>query len=90
MADPTQPHGTEVRREGTNWRHWAIGILVALLAIFVLVNTDEVKVDFLVGDTEMPLIVALLIAAALGAAVGYLAPVLRRHRREERRRDEDR
>jgi uncharacterized integral membrane protein len=75
-----------VEKGGINWRQWAIGIAVALLAIFVLVNTDEVKVDFLIGDTTMPLIIALLISAALGAVIGYIAPIVRRHRRAERER----
>jgi uncharacterized integral membrane protein len=75
-----------VEKGGINWRQWAIGIAVALLAIFVLVNTDEVKVDFLIGDTTMPLIIALLISAALGAVIGYIAPIVRRHRRVERER----
>jgi uncharacterized integral membrane protein len=79
-----QPQPAE---KGTNWRAWAIGLAVALLAIFVLVNTEEVKVDFLIGDTEMPLIIALLIAAALGAVIGYIAPIIRRHRRYERERE---
>jgi uncharacterized integral membrane protein len=75
-----------VEKGGINWRQWAIGIAVALLAIFALVNTDEVKVDFLIGDTTMPLIIALLISAALGAVIGYIAPIVRRHRRVERER----
>lgn len=79
------PRPTEKR--GTNWRHWAIGTAAALLAIFFLLNTEEVKVDFLVGDTQMPLIIALLISAALGAVIGYVGPVVRRHRRAERRRN---
>jgi uncharacterized integral membrane protein len=77
----------QVEKRGTNWRGWASGIAVALLAIFVLVNTDEVKVDFLIGDTTMPLIIALLISAALGAVIGYVAPLVRRQRRFERERD---
>jgi uncharacterized integral membrane protein len=76
-----------IEQRGTNWRQWAIGFAVALLVIFVLVNTEEVKVDFLIGETTMPLIIALLISAALGAVIGYIGPIVRRHRRAERRRD---
>jgi uncharacterized integral membrane protein len=75
-----------VEKRGINWRSWAIGIAVAVLVIFVLVNTEEVKVDFLIGETTMPLIIALLISAALGAVIGYIAPIVRRHRRVERER----
>jgi len=89
VVDPTQPQGVQVRREGTNWRLWAIGIVVALLAIVALQNSQEVELEILFVETTAPLIAILLIAAALGAAIGYLAPVLRRHRRAERRRDEN-
>jgi uncharacterized integral membrane protein len=64
-----------------NWRQWAIWVVVALLALFVLLNLDSVKVNFIVGETKTPLIFALLIAAGLGALVGWLLPVVRRGRR---------
>lgn len=86
MADPTQP-GAQARREGTNWRGWALGIAVLLLAIIVIQNSQEVDVDILFINTSAPLIVLLLIAAVLGAIIGYVAPVVRRHRRDERRRE---
>jgi uncharacterized integral membrane protein len=88
MADQSQPPGVQVRREGANWRHWALGIAVLLLAIIAAQNSQTVDVDLLFVTTSAPLIVALLIAGALGAVIGYIAPVLRRHRRDERRRDE--
>jgi uncharacterized integral membrane protein len=87
LQSPRMNELPQVEKRGTNWRQWAIGIAVAVLAIFVLVNTDEVKVDFLIGDTTMPLIIALLISAALGAVIGYVAPLVRRQRRFERERD---
>lgn len=88
MADPSQASGVQARREGSNWRQWAIGVALALLAIVALQNSQEVEVEILFVNTTAPLIAILLIAAALGAAVGYLAPVLRRHRRQLRHRDE--
>ena len=88
MADPTRPAGVQARREGTNWRHWLLGIAVLLLAIIVLQNSQDVDVDILFVNTSAPLIVMLLIAAVLGAIIGYAAPVVRRHRRDQRRRDE--
>jgi uncharacterized integral membrane protein len=88
VADPTQPqHGGRVTREGTNWRQWLLWTAVVLLAIIVLQNLQEVDVDILFLNTQAPLIVLLLVAAALGAVIGYVTPVLRRHRRDERRRD---
>jgi uncharacterized integral membrane protein len=70
--------------KGTNWRAWAVGILSALVLIVCLQNSQQVSVDVLFVSTEAPLIVILLVAVAIGALIGYVAPVLRRHRREER------
>ncbi len=43
-------------------------------------NSQQVKVDLIVGSAQMPLIFALLISAVLGALVGWAAPRLRAHR----------
>jgi uncharacterized integral membrane protein len=70
------------RQEGTNWRLWT-GLGLAVLAIlFIALNSQEVVVDFLVAETETPLVFALLIATLLGVAIGWLVPIVRRHRRE--------
>ena len=91
MADPNQtPQGVKVRREGTSWRQWLLWTAALLLAIIVLQNLQEVHVDILFLSTKAPLIVLLLIAGVIGAAIGYTAPVVRRHRRDERRREESR
>ena len=71
----------------TNWRAWGIGVLVALVLIVALQNSQQVAVDVLFLTLDAPLIVTLLVAVAIGALIGYAAPVLRRHRRDERRRD---
>jgi len=65
----------------TNWRHWAIGIVVVLLLIFIFENSQTVKVKFVFATTSTPLIFALLISAALGALLGWLLPRLRRARK---------
>jgi uncharacterized integral membrane protein len=89
VADPNYPPPAQTRREGTNWRLWAIGAVVALLAIVALQNSQDVEVEILFIETSAPLFAILLIATAIGAAIGYLLPVLRRHRRAERRRDKE-
>jgi uncharacterized integral membrane protein len=68
-----------------NWRAWVVGILIALVAIVALQNSQEVRIDVLFVTVDAPLIVTLLVAVAIGAAIGYVTPVVRRHRREERR-----
>ncbi len=72
----------------TNWRTWLIGILIALVLIVALQNSQEVRVDVLFVNVNAPLIVTLLVAVGIGALIGYVAPVLLRHRRDERRRRE--
>jgi uncharacterized integral membrane protein len=69
----------------TNWRAWGIGALIALVLIVALQNSQQVSVDVLFLTLDAPLIVTLLVAVAIGALIGYAAPVLRRHRRDERR-----
>ena len=70
----------------TNWRAWAVGVLVALVVIVALQNSQEVRIDVLFVTVDAPLIVTLLVAVAIGALIGYVAPVVRRHRRDERDR----
>ncbi len=74
-------------KKPVNWRAWLVGALVALVAIVALQNSQEVRVDVLFVTVDAPLIVTLLAAVAIGALIGYVTPVLRRHRRQERRQD---
>lgn len=72
-------------KKPVNWRAWVVGALIALVAIVALQNSQEVRVDVLFVTVDAPLIVILLAAVAIGALIGYVTPVVRRHRREERR-----
>jgi uncharacterized integral membrane protein len=74
--------------KNTNWRAWGIGALAALVLIVALQNSQQVRIDVLFVSVNAPLIVTLLIAVAVGALIGYAAPVLRRHRRQERSRSD--
>lgn len=65
---------------GQSWRLWvAIGAIV-LAAIFILQNSQEVKVDFLFTTFTAPLIFALLLAALLGFIIGLALPRFRKPR----------
>ena len=59
-------------------RKWAFLIIGAILIVFILLNSQEVEIDFIVGNATAPLVFALAIAGLLGFAVGWLAPRLRR------------
>jgi uncharacterized integral membrane protein len=63
-----------------NWRNWALGIAVLVAIIFIAQNAQRVEVQFLFVDTTTPLIFALLIATLLGIVIGYVFPLVRRHR----------
>ena len=56
-----------------------IGILVLVLAALVIDNTDDVPIGYVFGDTDMPLVVVILVSAVLGALIAWL---FRRARRD--------
>jgi uncharacterized integral membrane protein len=72
-------------QKSANWRGWAVGALIALVVIVALQNSQEVRVDVLFLNVTAPLIVTLLAAVAAGALIGYITPLVLRHRRDERR-----
>ncbi len=55
----------------------ALGVVLVFLIIFVTQNTDPTTVRFLVWEAEIPLAVALLIAAAAGIFLAGIAASLR-------------
>lgn len=72
-------------RAGATWIALVgVGVLLVLLVIFILQNTQSVRVSFLGFDGTAPLAVCLLIAAAAGILLTALAGSLRilqlRHR----------
>jgi uncharacterized integral membrane protein len=71
-------------KKPVNWRAWLVGGLAALVLIVALQNSQEVSFDVLFASFQAPLIVVILLAAAIGALIGYVAPVMRRHRRADR------
>lgn len=69
-----------------NWRAWIVGGLIALVLIVALQNSQRTSVEVLFTSFNAPLIVVILISAALGALIGWAAPVLLRHRRDQQTR----
>jgi uncharacterized integral membrane protein len=61
----------------------AIALLV-LIVIVALQNSQKVSFEVLFATFEAPMILMLLIFAALGVLIGWAAPVLLRHRRIEK------
>lgn len=81
MAQPGELQQPQDKK--SSWRPWALGVAVLLVVVLIAQNSQEVKVKFLFVDTTTPLIFALLIAAVLGAVIGYVGPLVRRHRSGE-------
>jgi uncharacterized integral membrane protein len=65
------------RSEGRGARFWLIVVLVAIGVLFCAVNFQKVTVDFVVGEANAPLIVALLISGLIGFLIGLVLPRFR-------------
>jgi uncharacterized integral membrane protein len=59
-------------------KHVAVAIVVILLVIFMLENLRKVPIRFIGPQVHAPLILALLVSAALGALIVLLVQRLRR------------
>ncbi len=55
-------------------------LALALLLLWVVLNTQSVEVDLIIATVTMPLFIALLIAGLLGALITWLLPRLRSDR----------
>jgi uncharacterized integral membrane protein len=71
-------------KKPVNWRAWLVGILSALVLVVALQNSQEVSFDVLFASINAPLIVIILLAASIGVLIGYIAPLVRRHHRQEK------
>ena len=67
------------RSEGRGARFWLIVVLAALGFVFIAVNFQKVKIDFIVGEANAPLVIALLISGLIGFVLGLVLPRFRRH-----------
>jgi uncharacterized integral membrane protein len=72
-------------KKPTNWRAWIVGVLIALVVVVCLQNSQKVSVEVLFASFRAPLIIVLVIAVGIGVLIGYVAPLVHRHRRDERR-----
>ncbi len=85
-ATPAGPGRT--RQTGrTIGRSLALALLIfvtVVLVLFVVFNGDTVPISLVFIDVDAPLVVALLIAAVLGALIGWLASLVLRTRRRHR------
>ena len=86
---PTTPSGPGRGRQAgrTIGRGLALGLLIfvtVVLVLFVVFNDETVPISLVFTDVEAPLVLALLIAAGLGALFGWLLSLVLRTRRRHR------
>ncbi|MDP2774553.1 MAG: lipopolysaccharide assembly protein LapA domain-containing protein [Nocardioides sp.] len=79
--DPQRQDGDDPLRGSRTSGFWAavvgLGVVLLLLIIFIAQNTRKTTVSFLSWDGQVPVAVALLIAALAGLSLAGLAGSLR-------------
>ena len=92
MVQRSPGDGTSPLSEGRRLGGAAIASLtgVALLVIFMVQNTESVRLDFLFWNFTWPLWLLTIASALLGAMVWFGLGVMRRHRRRKERRHDRR
>ena len=90
MVQPSP--GSSPSSDGRRLSGGAIASLsgVALLVIFMVQNTEDVTLHFLVWKFTWPLWLFTIVVALIGAMVWFGLGVMRRHRRRKARREERR
>jgi lipopolysaccharide assembly protein A len=71
-------------KKDRSWRFYAAIVVAVVALVFIVQNSQEVEVDFIVATTSTPLFFVLIITFALGALAGWLWPHVRRDRRRQR------
>ena len=96
---PRDPGGgrsspAEEPSSGIGAKQVIIGILAIVLIVFAIANFNQVRVNFLLFDTEARVVTVIAVAAGLGFVIGYFvgrpSRVQRRYLKErDERRDRD-
>ncbi len=88
MADkspsPSSSAPTSARGKGVPWRLIAFGAVALYGLLLVVLNTEQVHVEFVFWDAKASLVVVLLLALAVGFLAGFLFDTLRDRRKRGR------
>lgn len=72
MADDETGHERSIRtRQTIRILVWVV--VVGVVVVIAAVNTQEVEVDWVVGDSIVPLWIVIALSALAGAMIGYVA-----------------
>jgi uncharacterized integral membrane protein len=90
-GDPLAPMGTPPAKRGggkgggplakENRRALAGAIIGGVVAVFAVLNLDEVEVNWIVGTSETPLIIVIALSFVLGAGFGWALSLARKKRK---------
>ena len=83
MSNRSEAHQNPASPD-TQWKRWVLVAAAILVLIVVLQNSQEVDFNLLFVNTSAPLILLLLVFTLIGAAIGYLVPIVRRGRKEQK------
>jgi uncharacterized integral membrane protein len=67
----TQERQPEHSQNRIQPHHIVIGVCLAVLVVFAILNLDNVRVDFAVATVSTPLVVLIAICALLGFLIGW-------------------
>jgi uncharacterized integral membrane protein len=81
---PPPPRTTVNEGRDIPWRLIGLGAVALYAILFAALNSDEVRVHFVVFSTSTSLIVVMLIGILVGAAGGYFFREIRAHRQRKR------
>ncbi len=73
MGEQVSRRDEAVIRRRQTMRLGAMAIVAALAAALIIDNRQRVQLNYLVGEREAPLIVALLVAVIVGVMLGWTA-----------------
>jgi uncharacterized integral membrane protein len=73
-APPTLEPGEHTgRRKRDQARTGALVVLAVVITLFAVLNTNEVKVDWIVGSGHAPLIIVIVVSLLVGIVLTYYA-----------------
>jgi uncharacterized integral membrane protein len=83
-ATPARPARSRARGIGLTFAAVLLIAVTVIFVLFVVFNTQTVQISLVFVDVEAPLVLALVIAAALGGLLVLLTSLVRRARRSGR------
>jgi uncharacterized integral membrane protein len=78
VSDVPQTYPQGGGASGRGAKFWLIVALIVVALIFILLNSQEVKIKFLFATVKAPLFFALALSTILGLVIGWAVARFRR------------